>query len=283
MSSEAAAAPQNSSFEHKPGSYADHYYRFGPGKPGGQEPDDSTPHFGSSRGDGLGIRGDEYLYVRGPPRMERKHYGSTRNDGLGLRGDEYLSQSKPSLPAVDFAQVLIRTAQGVRGDDYQYQSKYEQNRFRASRGHLPTSRPSVSSYYPRPRDEAEGNGIFGSLPVPSVLPVQMQQPPPAMTPAWSQGRPIYKNEPGPLALTYINEPQLQLTYVDSQPQYELTYANEPQYQPPPTPMSANGPTALGDTGQQSSGLKPLPGTSFSRPHAFVPRMGRYDEQSTTLV
>jgi hypothetical protein len=158
-------------FEHGQGTYGCHYYGFGLGEPGGLEPPPEGAdelHFGSSRGDGLGARGDEYLWdQKQAAPADTKHVGSSMNDGRGLRGDEYLWQSKASRGQVDITRVvklaLVKHADTVgQKEPASISGPSQRHLDRVDTGTLGSLQP-------------DSTFSFGMMPGPSVLPVRQQQ------------------------------------------------------------------------------------------------------------
>ena len=268
-------------FEHGQGTYGCHYYGFGLGEPGGLEPPEGANelHFGSSRGDGLGARGDEYLWdQKQAAPAEPKHVGSSMNDGRGVRGDEYLWQNKASRGEMDITQALVRLADTAGQKDPasiscppQRHLGYQGWQNRGRPGVSFASRPptmSQSSYLRRVPEtldrvdtgtfgSLQPDSLFGLLPGPSVLPVRQQQ---RQTP------------------TFISPPVHQQQPLRIAPQQMPLQAVAPQL---PMFLSQGSARSAAYTPHSGSFGAASPSISYPRPNSFAssaPRKGRYTEQ-----
>jgi hypothetical protein len=256
-------------FEHERGTYGCHYYGFGPGQPGGLEPPVTADelHFGSSRGDGLGTRGDEYLWEQQAPPVEPKHVGSSMHDGLGLRGDEYLWQNKASRAQMDIAQVVVRLADpDGKKEAPPPVSVPSQSRLSAGISQHPRPPMSHPSYL-RADPDRVSSGIFGSLPVPSVLPVQQgpkpifiaQEPERLLLPP-----PVY-HQPAWMEQQQMQMPPPMLLLPP--PPMPIMAVPPPMFLLPPAPM----PMAAAYYGSGSAGVA-SPSSSYMRTTSSAPRM-----------
>jgi hypothetical protein len=268
-------------FEHGQGTYGCHYYGFGLGEPGGLEPPVGANelHFGSSRGDGLGARGDEYLWdQKQAAPAEPKHVGSSMADGLGVRGDEYLWQNKASRGQMDITQILVRLAdQGGKKETASisvpsqrhlgYQGWQNHGRPGVSFAARPPMMSHSSPYRRDPGLDRVDTGIFGSLHADSTLSFGLL--------------------PGPAVLP-VHQLQRQMPTFVSPPVHQQPFRIAPQQMPlqavaPQLPMflSQGSARSAAYTPHSGSFGAASPSISYPRPNSFAssaPRKGRYTEQ-----